>query len=127
SGRRRLKRGEQGVDIKAMRYRLRENGLVIAAGSVGIWIVAWLSLYGWALTDYDSEARPAVDALLGGHVLRFLQLAPAYGGSLIIRSPFLLVPKLWGGGELSVYRAAAAPCLAASLVLGVWLVAQMRS
>jgi hypothetical protein len=110
-----------------MRSRLRENGLAIAAGSLALWIVAWLSLYGWALTDYDFEARPSIDALLGGHVLRFLQLAPAYGGSLIIRSPFLLVPKLWGGGELAVYRAAAVPCLVSSLVLGLWLVTQMRS
>lgn len=115
------------VDTQIMRSRLRENGLAIVTGSLALWLVAWLSLYGWALTDYDFEARPSVDALLAGHVLRFLQQAPAYGGSLIIRSPFLLLPKLWGGGELSVYRAAAAPCLAASLALGVWLVAHTRS
>jgi hypothetical protein len=34
---------------------------------------------------------------------------------------------LWGGGELSIYRAAAAPCLLASVLLGVWLVARMRA
>lgn len=110
-----------------MRSRLRQNGLAIVGALGAVWIVGWLTLYGWALTDYDFEARPALDALVGGHVLKFLQLAPAYGGSLIIRSPFVLTTKLWNGGELSIYRAAALPCLAAAAVLGVWLVAQMRA
>ena len=29
---------------------------------------------------------------------------PAYGGSLVERAPFALIPQLWGGGELAVYR-----------------------
>lgn len=91
--------------------------LAVAAGVV----VGWLTLGTWQWTDYDAEARPALDALLSGHLVRFAQLAPAYGGSLLIRAPFALIPKLWGGGELSVYRAAAAPCLAAAAALGVWL------
>jgi hypothetical protein len=86
-----------------------------------------VTLFGWAWGDYQKEARPALDALLGGHLLRFLHLAPAYGGSLVLRSPFGLIPKLWGGGELAIYRAAAAPCLAASAILGVWLVSRMRA
>ncbi len=109
-----------------MRSRLREN-LPAATGAVlGILIVGWLTLTDWAWTDYDSETRPALDALLSGHVVRFLQLAPSYGGSLVIRAPFVLLTKFWHGGELSTFRAAAAPCLAASAVLGVWLVARMR-
>jgi hypothetical protein len=110
-----------------MRSRLRQNALAIVSAVGAIWIVGWLTLYGWALTDYDFEARPAFDALLHGHVLSFLQLAPAYGGSLIMRSPFVLTTKLWSGGELSIYRAAAVPCLLATAILGVWLVAQMRA
>jgi hypothetical protein len=109
-----------------MPSRLRENSPAVIGAALGILIVGWLGLSDWAWTDYDREARPAFDALLGGHVLQFLRLAPAYGGSLVIRAPFVLVPKLWGGGELTTFRAAAAPCLIASGVFGVWLVSKMR-
>ncbi len=110
-----------------MRLRIRENALASAVAVLALYVVGWLSLYGWAWTDYDDEARPALDALVGGHVLHFLQLAPAYGGSLVLRAPFVLITGLWGGGELSIYRAAAVPCLLASGVLGVWLVSRMRA
>jgi hypothetical protein len=95
--------------------------------AAGSGTLAWLGLYGFAWNDYDNEARPAFDALLHGHVLDFLRLAPAYGGSLIERAPFALIPGLWGGGELSVYRLVTLPCLLAAAALGVWLVARMRS
>jgi hypothetical protein len=88
--------------------------------------MAWLGLYGFAWNDYDNEVRGAFDALTSGHVLEFLRLAPAYGGSLVERAPFALVPGLWGGGELAVYRMVALPCLLAGAVLGVWLVSRMR-
>lgn len=94
---------------------------------MAILVVAWLTLYGWAWNDYDTEARPAFDALVNGHLLQFLQIAPTYGGSLLIRAPFVLIPHLWGGGELAIYRAAAAPCLIASAAFGVWLLARMRA
>ncbi|HWF49679.1 MAG TPA: glycosyltransferase family 87 protein [Solirubrobacteraceae bacterium] len=109
-----------------MRSRVRENALPGAAAGVAIFVVAWLALYGWAWTDYDDEARPAFDALVNGHLLQFLQIAPTYGGSLLMRSPFVLLTHLFGGGELAMYRAAATPCLLASAVFGVWLVAHMR-
>jgi Glycosyltransferase family 87 len=89
--------------------------------------MAWLGLYGFIWNDYDNEARPAFDALVHGHVLDFLRLAPAYGGSLIERAPFALAPGLWGGGQLAVYRMVALPCLLAVAVLGVWLVSRMRA
>jgi hypothetical protein len=60
-------------------------------------------------------------------MLRFLQLAPAYGGSLILRAPFMLATKLWHGEEDSIYRASVAPCLAAGAVLGLWLAGRMRA
>ncbi len=110
-----------------MRSRVRENLPASLGAALGVAIVGWLGLTDWVWTDYDNEARPAFDALLHGHLLRFAQLAPSYGGSLVLRAPFVFVPKLWGGGELSVYRAAAAPCLIASAVLGVWLVSRMRA
>lgn len=104
----------------------RENALALAGAAAGIAILAWLGLYGFAWTDYESEAAPALAALTAGHVGRFLSLAPAYGGSLILRVPFALVPTIWGGGQLAVYRMVALPCLLAAAGLGVWLVAEMR-
>lgn len=106
---------------------IRGNAVTLGAAGAALLVMGWLGLYGWAWTDWDREARPAVDALLAGHVTQFLQLAPAYGGSLIIRAPFVLLTKLWHGDELSIYRASAAPCLAAAGALGVWLSARMRA
>ena len=88
--------------------------------------MAWLGLYGFAWNDYEIEVKPAFDALIAGQVGRFLALAPAYGGSLIERAPFAMLPSLWGGGTLAVYRAVAIPCLLAGVALAVWLCAQMR-
>jgi hypothetical protein len=89
--------------------------------------MAWLGLYGFAWNDYEDEAKPAYDALTHGHLLAFLRLTPAYGGSLVLRAPFALIPSLWGGGALAVYRMVAVPCLVALAVLAVWLCARMRS
>jgi hypothetical protein len=109
-----------------MLARLRNNAVAIFASAVGILVVGWLDFYGYVWSDYDTEARPALDALIGGHVARALQLAPAYGGSLVLRSPFALLPGLWGGGELAVYRMAALPCLVGAAAVGVAIVGQMR-
>ena len=110
-----------------MRQGLRENALCASAAALCSAAVAWLGLYSFAWNDYETEARPAFDALVHGHVAEFLRLAPAYGGSLIERAPFALAPGLWGGGELAVYRMVALPCLLAAAVLGVWLAARMRT
>jgi hypothetical protein len=110
-----------------MRRAVRENALCAFMAGAGSATMAWLGLYGFAWNDYDNEARAAVDALVHGHVLEFLRLAPAYGGSLVERAPFALIPGLWGGGELAVYRMIALPCLLAAAALGVWLVKRMRA
>jgi hypothetical protein len=89
--------------------------------------MAWLSLYGFAWNDYETEARPAFEALAHGHLLGFLRLVPAYGGSLLLRAPFALLPSAWGGGELAVYRAVAVPGLLAGAALGIYLVARLRA
>ncbi|MEA2370375.1 MAG: hypothetical protein QOH12_769 [Solirubrobacteraceae bacterium] len=109
-----------------MLHRLRTNAVAILASAIGILVVGWLDFYGYVWSDYDTEARPAFDALIHGHVLRALQVAPAYGGSLILRSPFALLPGLWGGGELAVYRSVALPCLAGAAAVGIVIVGQMR-
>jgi hypothetical protein len=105
---------------------MRTNAVAIIASAIGILVVGWLDFYGYVWSDYDNEARPAFDALIGGHVARALQLAPAYGGSLVLRAPFALLPGLWGGGELAVYRMVALPCLVAAAALGIVIVGQMR-
>lgn len=106
---------------------LRENALcaLLAAGSCAA--MAWLSLGSFVWNDYETEAQPSFDALAQGHVLSFLRLAPVYGGSLIERAPFALVPGLWGGGSLAIYRMVALPCLLAMALFAVWLCARMRA
>src|SRR5271169_138788 len=110
-----------------MRLRIRENALCAFLAAAGTATMAWLGLYGFAWSDYETEARPAFEALAHGHLIGFLRLAPAYGGSLVERAPFALLPGLWGGGALAVYRMVALPCLLAVALLGVWLVARMRA
>jgi hypothetical protein len=110
-----------------MRRVIRENALCLSAAVLGSAAIAWLGLYGFAWNDYEVEAKPAFDALVGGHLASFLSLAPVYGGSLVERAPFALLPGLWGGGPLAVYRMVAVPCLAGGVALGVWLVARMRA
>ncbi len=110
-----------------MRRVLRENavGAFMALGASAA--MAWLGLTGFAWSDYEVEVLPSYEALLHGHVGEFLRLAPAYGGSLIERAPFALLPELWGGGALAVYRMAAVPCLLGAAVLGLFLIARMRA
>jgi hypothetical protein len=89
--------------------------------------MVYLGLYGFAWTDYDFEVTPSLDALRAGHILRFFELVPAYGGSIELRAPFALLPGLWGGGEQSVFQAVSIPCLVAGALLGVWLCARLRT
>jgi hypothetical protein len=110
-----------------MRRIARENAPWALAALAGCALLAWLGLKGFTWSDYESEALPAFEALVHGHVTGFLQLAPAYGGSLVERAPFALIPRLWDGGALAVYRAVAVPCLLAVASLGLYLVAQMRA
>jgi hypothetical protein len=109
-----------------MRRIARENAPCALAALAGCAALAWLGLSSFAFTDYEREARGAFAALLHGHLSEFLRLVPAYGGSFVERAPFGLIPRLWGGGELAVYRALALPCLLACALLGVVLLARMR-
>ena len=120
-------RRARGTASGRARSLIRDNAFAACAAAAALLTMAWLGLYGWAWTDWDTEARPAVDALVAGHVAQFLHLAPAYGGSLILRAPFVMLTKLWHGGELAIYRGSAAPCLLATGALGLWLCARMRA
>jgi hypothetical protein len=90
-------------------------------GLLAAFVLARMTLLTQAFTDYELEAEPAFGALRAGHVGGFLQALPAYGGSLILRAPFALLPGLWHGGGLAVFRAVAVPALVATVAFGVVL------
>ncbi len=104
----------------------KTNALSLAAAAAGIAATAWLGLTGFAWSDYETEVARVYAALAQGHVAEALRIAPVYGGSLVLRAPFALLPGLWGGGAQAIFRVVALPCLAAAAALGVWLVADMR-
>jgi Glycosyltransferase family 87 len=107
--------------------RLRELGPAALVAGLCALLVGAIGLPTPEFTDYEQEVQPALDALRAGDVAGFLQLAPAYGGSLVLRSPFALLPELWGGGGLAVFRSMAAPCLLAAAVLAVFLWSRGRA
>lgn len=75
-----------------------------------------------AFSDYEIEAEPAATALAHGHLNRFVDLAPAYGGSLVLRAPFALAAGAIGEGSgLPLYRALVLPVLLVSIALGLLL------
>jgi hypothetical protein len=96
-----------------------------ALAVLGAASLAWLGLIGFVWTDYELEAAPAFDALTHHYFALFLQLCPAYGGSLIMRAPFALAAHGLGGGEVAVFRAVGVPCLLAGSALGVVLAASL--
>ncbi|HEX5308267.1 MAG TPA: glycosyltransferase 87 family protein [Solirubrobacteraceae bacterium] len=110
-----------------MSPRVRQNAGWLVLAALGAAVCAWLGLKGFEWSDYESEARPAFEALVHGHPLAFLRLAPSYGGSLVLRAPLALLPSLWGGGALAVYRAVSLPGVLALAMLGCWLALRMRA
>lgn len=110
-----------------MAWRRREPAAWGLCALAGVALLGWLGLTGFAWNDYDDEASAAVAALREGDLARFLELSPAYGGSLVLRAPFALAPNLWDGGELAAYRMLAVPGLLALAGLGAGLAARMRA
>jgi len=106
-----------GTKTAAARELALPVALALALGA----LIGWVGLRTMAFTDYEVELEPALLALRAGDVQAFLTGLPAYGGSVILRLPFVVFPDLWGGGDLAGFRAMAAPCLAAGAVLGVYL------
>jgi hypothetical protein len=94
---------------------------------LGVALLGWFGLTDFAFTDYDVEARPALDHLLSGDLHGFLLGSPAYGGALLLRSPLALAAGAAGGGDLAVFRAVALPGLLALALLGVALTARARA
>jgi hypothetical protein len=84
-------------------------------------LLAEFTLYTMTRSDYAIEARPAFDALAHGHLGLFLDRCPSYGGSLVLRAPLALIPRLWGGGPLAVFQAVSAPAVFALCVFALLL------
>ena len=103
------------------RAAVRELAAPVSLAIVVGALTAWVGLRTMAFTDYESEVEPALLALRAGHVEDFLLALPSYGGSVILRLPFVALPDLWGGGDLALFRSMAVPCLAAGAALGVFL------
>lgn len=102
-----------------MRRLLPAAAFALAAALV----LAALGLGSPGFTDYELEAEPAIAALRAGDLGDFLARLPAYGGSLILRSPFVVAGELAGGGATAAFRLAALPCLLAAVAFGVALFA----
>ncbi|HET8644488.1 MAG TPA: glycosyltransferase 87 family protein, partial [Vicinamibacteria bacterium] len=109
----------------AARTRLDPAALMLALA--GALVIGWMGLREFAFSDYELEALPSFTALAHGDVAGFFAAMPVYGGSLVIRGPFALLPDLWGGGSLAVYRSVAAPGLLAGVWLGLVLDRRMRA
>jgi hypothetical protein len=109
-----------------MRTPPRELALPAAVALAGALVLAALGLQTMAFTDYEVEAEPSLLALRHGHPLAFFAHLPAYGGSLILRAPFALLPGAWHGGDLALFRSMAVPCLLASVTLALLLYRRAR-
>lgn len=117
-----LRTGRLAADGEVMTGTLRPIVLGLALAT----LVGVLGLPDFAFTDYDTEALPAATALAEGRLGLFLELAPAYGGSFVLRAPFGWAANLLGGGELALFRAYALPALLAALALGGVLFVRLR-
>jgi hypothetical protein len=93
---------------------------VLVAGACAL-VLGAIGLLTPAFSDYELEAEPSLQSLRAGDWVGFLQQAPAYGGSLVLRAPFALLPGVWDGGDLALFRSMAAPCLLAGALLAVAL------
>ncbi len=104
-------------------------------GETALWIllavaVSLAMIWGWSwnvvLNDYGTEAAVSFTALLHGHVDAFLQTAPSYGATFLLRAPFALPGSLTGASALLIYRLSALPCMLAIAALAVWLATDLR-
>lgn len=104
------------------RIGLRDSKILPAAAALLLaLLLAATTLSTTYRTDYSIEAQPAFDALRHGHVGAFLDLSPSYAGSLVLRAPLALMPGLWDGGSLAVFRAVSAPAVLALALLALFL------
>ena len=109
--------------------RLRQDWVWAAVTAAGLVVFSYRTLPGRfnLFGDYLWESRPALDALSSGHIAAFLRLSPAYGGSLVLRAPFVLAARALGAGDQGLYRASVIPVLLAAGTIAWWLARRMGS
>ena len=134
----RFKRRRGDADIDHVTARPRDPLPVLRGtprGETALWILLAVAasltmIWGWSwnvvLNDYGTEAAASFTALLHGHVDAFLQTAPSYGATFLLRAPFALPGSLTGASALLIYRLSALPCMLAIAALGVWLATDLR-
>jgi hypothetical protein len=77
--------------------------------TIGVLILAKMTLLTPAFTDYEQESEPAIQAIIHGHFAQGFKTLPIYGGSILALTPAAGLAKLFGGGDLAIYRAVAVP------------------
>jgi hypothetical protein len=89
-------------------------------GAATLAALSFVGLQAQSHTDFDTR-KAAFNALRDGDIAGFLNKGSIEAGSDILRAPFILLPNVWGGGDLALYRIMALPCLLAALALGMLL------
>jgi hypothetical protein len=120
---------------------VRQNWIWAAVAAAGLVLFSYRTLSGHFILwgDYLYESRPALLALVSGHIGEFFRVAPAYGGSLLLRAPFVLAAKAFGvvgpnvvtpqpfsANDQALYRVSVIPVLLASGPLAWWLASRMN-
>ncbi|MEV4418808.1 glycosyltransferase 87 family protein [Patulibacter sp. NPDC049589] len=96
--------------------------VVLAFALLGAALLATLGLRDFAFTDYEAEAKPSIDLLLGGDVGGFLSTLPGYAGAVVLQAPFAVVGEHLGRDhDLWAWRAQALPGLLLLVGLGILL------
>jgi len=80
--------------------------------------VALFGLHRFGTSDFLRTNLPALNALRAGHVGAYLDQSTVDMGSYLLRLPLILLPNLWAGGSLALYRLMALPALAGLVWLG---------
>lgn len=109
--------------LRSQTHQRRDDFIAFLLGCGVSSLVLLAAVYKWPnpySNNFFSEAWPAYRALIHGHIHSFLQLSPAYVGSLVLRAPFALLAGALGGGRRAVYVATALPCLFPATGLGAW-------
>ena len=95
----------------------------------GLALAAALSVRPGYIGDYVWDAKPTVDALASGDVVRALaEHQPAMGPlTIFLRAPFVAVARAFGAGDLATYRVGVFACAACAALLVAALVRWFRS
>lgn len=103
----------------------RRNPLALAPwiGALVGTILLWQSgLTSYVLTDYQTEALPAMNHLVSGEFEAYLRALPGYGGALLMESPFAVFGGLLGPDNVTgVWRSLALPGIGVLFAGGVVL------